>query len=337
MAAVLQSRYGDPHDVLHVGRVARPEPGPGELLVRVNTPDWATVTGVPAVLRLNSGLRRPAVAIRGTDVAGVVEAIGEGVDGFAVGDEVFGSTSTGSLRRGHGTFADAVLAPADQLAPKPPSITFEHAAAAVMSGVTALVALTETVDVRAGTRVLINGSSGGLGTFAVQIAASRGADVTAVTSRRNAQLVASLGADTVVAYDERSFLETDERYDVVLDNVMNHPPRQVLGVLAPGGVMLPNSIGSGSVLLGGLPRLARAMILGIGSNRIRTTDFTATPERLAEIGRLLALGEVRAVIDSVHSLGSAADAVARMLTHRAVGNVMISPQGDPSVAEPERR
>ena len=329
MRAVVQHDYGDPHDVLEATTVEVPQIGPDDVLVRViatsvNTPDWTTVTGVPAILRLQSGLLRPATPVRGTDVAGVVVAVGERVDELRVGDEVVGSTSANNVREQAGTFAELTVVPAAQLIRKPASVSFEDAAASVMSGITALISMRDTAAVEPGMRVLVNGASGGVGTFAVQIAKARGAHVTGVASGANRDLVRSLGADAFIDYTTDSFVDGDERYDVVLDNVMNHPPRHVARVLDDGGVMIPNSLGSGSRLLGGLPRFARAMLLGIGSTDVRTTKFVVDRQNLLEVADLLRSGAVRSVIDSVHPLDGAADAVQRMLSHRARGNVAIS-------------
>ena len=206
----------------------------------------------------------------------------------------------------------------------PDEISFEEAAASVMSGLTALISMRDTGAVGPGMRVLINGASGGVGTFAVQMAKARGAHVTGVTSSGNVELVRSLGADAVVDYTTESFVDGDERYDVVLDNVMNHRPRAVARVLTENGVFIPNSLGSGSWLFGGLPRMASAMLLGLGSTSVRGTTLRYDRDNLAEMADLLESGAVRPVIDSVHTLEQSADAVARMLTHRARGNVVIT-------------
>jgi NADPH:quinone reductase-like Zn-dependent oxidoreductase len=189
----------------------------------VNTPDWITVTGVPYILRLRSGLRGPKTPVRGTDVAGIVEAVGASVTDLEPGAEVFGSSWAGSLAA-PGTFAELTVAPASQLIPKPAGVSFEEAAASVMSGVTALIAMRDVGRVGPGTRLLINGASGGVGTFAVQIAKAFAAEVTGVCSTRNLELVRSLGADQVIDYTKEDFTRGERRYDVILDNVMNHPP-----------------------------------------------------------------------------------------------------------------
>ena len=330
MTAVVQREYGDPHDVLRTATVAVPSVGHDDVLVRVratsvNTPDWATVLGVPAVLRLQLGLRRPVSPIRGTDVAGVVEAVGADVTDLGPGDEVFGSGWVNPPRRQAGTFAELTVTSAAKLIAKPASLSFEDAAASVMSGITALVAMRDAGAVGEGTRVLVNGASGGVGTFAVQIAKTRGAHVTGVCSGANAELVTSLGADEVVDYTSERFVDGDARYDVVLDNVMNHPPSAVARVLSDDGVLIPNSVGTGSRLLAGIPRMARAAILGFGRTNVEFARCEVDATNLRELSALLESGAVRSVIDSVHPLDAAADAIARMASHRARGNVVVVP------------
>jgi NADPH:quinone reductase-like Zn-dependent oxidoreductase len=253
MRAVVQDGYGAPERVLRLDAIPVPSIGAGDALVRmratsVNTPDWATVTGVPYILRLSSGLRRPKRPIRGSDVAGVVEAVGRQVTDLTPGDAVFGSTWARA-----GTFAQYVVVPATQLVKKPAGLTFTDAAASVTTGLAALVAMRDVAQVTAGTRVLVNGASGGVGTMAVQIAKVMGAEVTAVCGTRNVDLVRSLGADHVIDYTTEDFTQGRQRYDVILDNVLNHPPKTTARVLAPAGMLIPNSIGYTGGLLAGLP------------------------------------------------------------------------------------
>jgi NADPH:quinone reductase-like Zn-dependent oxidoreductase len=179
MKAIVQEGYGPPERVLRPANLDQPPVGDRDVLIRlratsVNTPDWVTVTGVPYILRLRSGLRRPRTPVRGTDVAGVVHAVGAHVTDLQPGDEVFGSSWAGALAT-PGTFAEYTAVPASQVIKKPTRLTFEEAAASVMSGLTALIAIREVGKVETGTRVLINGASGGVGTFAVQIAKALGA------------------------------------------------------------------------------------------------------------------------------------------------------------------
>ena len=232
----MQSEYGSP-DVLELTDIDKPVVKDDEVLVRVhaaavNPPDWAGVHGVPYVVRLAFGLRRPKLGVRGTDVAGTVDSVGKDVTRFLVGDEVFG--------RGTGTFAEYAVAPEEHLVPKPANITFEQAAAVAMSGLTALHALRDSGGIQRGQKVLIVGAGGGVGTFAVQIAKSFGADVTGVCSTSKQHRVRSIGADHVIDYTQEDFTEGEERYDLVLDNVLQHSLSDLLRVLSRGGTLVPN-------------------------------------------------------------------------------------------------
>src|SRR6266851_367004 len=304
MRAIIQDGYGAPERVLRLEEIHVPSIGADDVLVRmratsVNTPDWATVTGVPYILRLSSGLRRPKRPVRGSDVAGVVEAVGQGVTDLAPGDEVFGST-----RAQAGTFAQYAVAPAAQLIRKPAGLTFTDAAASVMTGLAALVAMRVVAQVGAGTRVLINGASGGVGTMAVQIAKVLGAEVTGVCgTTRNIELVRSLGADHVIDYTKEDFTQGRQRFDVILDNVLNHPPKATARVLAPRGVLIPNSIGYTGGLLAGLPRTARAVLMGLGAATVRLVTPAVNRENLDALLRLLEPGEIRVVIDKIAITG----------------------------------
>jgi len=326
MKTIMQSGYGDPERVLVEGEAEVPTPGDDEVLVRVhatsvNTPDCIATRGIPYALRLEVGLRAPVSPVRGSDVAGVVVAVGSRVTDFAPGDAVFGSVWTGRFERdAYGTFCEYTVVPAAQLAHKPAGISFDEAAGAVMSGVTALLAMRDVAGVRAGQRVLINGASGGLGTFAVQIARSLGAEVTGVCSTRNVELVRSLGAQHVIDYTQASYPELDARYDVVMDNVMNHPASVSAGVLAEEGVLLLNSIGAHE-WLGTLPSMAYAALFK--SRRWRTIRFVPSRKNLEDIGALLQSGAVRVVIDRTYPLADAGKAVAHMLSRRARGQVVI--------------
>ncbi|MGF7236723.1 MAG: NAD(P)-dependent alcohol dehydrogenase [Frankia sp.] len=328
MKAVVQEGYGEPEQVLRLAEVERPSVGDDDVLVRVratsvNTPDWMTVTGVPYLLRLQSGLRKPSTPVRGTDVAGVVQAVGKNVTDLQPGDEVFGSL-WGSSLAASGTFSELAVAPASQLIRKPPSLSFEEAAASVMSGLTALSAIRDAGRAGPGTRVLVNGASGGVGTFAVQIAKALGAEVTGVCSTRNLELASSLGADHVVDYTEKDFTRGAQRYDVVLDNVLNHPPSATARTLTPTGILIPNSVGTKGGFFGALPRMARAAALGWGSTDVRFARCVANRENLDALAALLESGDVKVVIDKVYALSEAAKAVARMLGHHARGNVVIA-------------
>jgi NADPH:quinone reductase-like Zn-dependent oxidoreductase len=324
MRAVIQDGYGVPQRVLRLGEIQTPPIGPGDVLVQVratsvNTPDWATVIGEPSILRLAIGLRRPKRPVRGSDLAGVVVDAGQRVTDLAPGDEVLGSTGTKA-----GTFAEYAVVPAAQLARKPAGLSFEHAAASVMTGLTALVALRDVGKAGAGTRVLINGASGGVGTMAVQIAKALGADVTGVCSTRHAELIRSLGADHVIDYTTEDFTRGPRRFDVILDNVYNHPPKAVARVLAPNGVLIPNSIGYTGGLLAGLPRTARAVLMGMGSTTVKLVTPAVNRENLSALLELQKSGQVRVVIERTYPLDQTASAVTHMLGHHAKGKIAIT-------------
>jgi NADPH:quinone reductase-like Zn-dependent oxidoreductase len=223
-----------------------------------------------------------------------------------------------------GTFAELTVAPATQVIEKRAWLSFEEAGAAVMSGLTALIAMRDVGRVGRGTRVLVNGASGGVGTFAVQIAKAFGAEVTGVCSTRNLELVQSLGADHVIDYTVQDFTEGDQRYDVILDNVLNHPPSRTTRVLAPSGTFIPNSVGNTGGLLAGLPRMARARLMR--SANVSFVRCVVDHENLRALAALLEAGDVRVVVDETYALERAPAAVAHMLGHHARGKVAIAVQ-----------
>ena len=218
MKAIVHPEYGAP-DVLECREIEKPAPGDADVLIRVraasvNPLDWHYMRGEPYLLRLMTGLRKPKNPRLGTDVAGQVEAVDRSVTRFKAGDEVFGAC--------RGAFAEYASAPESALAPKPPNVTFEQAAAVPVAGFTALQALRDRGQIRPGRKLLINGAAGGVGTFAVQIARSFGAEVTGVCSTRNVEMVRSAGADRVVDYTREDFTRSGQRYDVILDCIANH-------------------------------------------------------------------------------------------------------------------
>ena len=329
MKAIVQDSYGAPERVLKLAEVDRPPVGDDDVLIRVratsvNTPDWITVTGVPYIIRLQFGLRKPPTPVRGTDVAGAVEAVGKDVTDLQSGDEVFGSAWADTLAT-TGTFAEFTVVPASKLIKKRVGLTFEEAGASGMSGLTALIAMRDVGKVGPGTRVLINGASGGVGTFAVQIAKVLGAEVTGVCSTRNLELVRSLGADQVIDYTQTDFTHGEQRYDVILDNVINHPPSAVARVLTPTGMLIPNSIGNSGGIFAGLLRMARAGLMGRGSTDVQfVKNWVVNRENLEALAALLESGDVKVVIDKVYPLDEAGNAVAHMLGHYARGKVVIA-------------
>src|SRR5256884_6165725 len=242
MKAVVQDGYGS-SEVLELRDIAKPEIGEGDVLVRVRaagvTPGaWAIMGGLPYIARPVYGLRKPKNRVRGTDVAGQVEAVGASVTRFRPGDEVFGSS-----KHLGGAFAEYAAVAEDALASKPTNLNFEQAAAVPMAGYVALQALRDHGKVKAGQKVLVNGASGGIGTFAMQIAKSLGAEVTGVTSTRNMDLVRAIGADHVIDYTKQDFTRTGQRYDFILDNVANHSLSDLRRALAPRGMLVPNGGG----------------------------------------------------------------------------------------------
>ncbi len=332
MKAVVQERYGAPERVLKLGEIDRPPVGEDDVLIRVratsvNTPDWITVTGVPYILRLRFGLWKPSTPVRGTDVAGVVETVGRNVTDLEPGDEVFGSAWADNLAT-VGTFAEFTVAPASKLIKKPAGLSFEEAAASVMSGLTALIAIRDVGRVGPGTRVLINGVSGGVGTLAVQIAKALAAEVTGVCSTRNLELVRSLGADHVIDYTREDFTRGEQRYDVILDNVMNRRPSVTARLLTPTGIFMPNSVGNSGGLFAGLLRMARAAVMGRGSTNVKFVTCVVNRENLDALAVLLESGDVKVVIDKVYPLSEAANAIAHMLEHHARGKVVITVSGE---------
>jgi NADPH:quinone reductase-like Zn-dependent oxidoreductase len=325
MKAAVRERYGDPRDVVHLGDVPVPRPGDDDVLVRVsaagvNPADVFLTTGRPTMLRAVAGIRRPKAIVLGQDFAGVVEAVGRNVASFRPGDEVFGEADLG---KGTGSYAEYVCAPHTVLAPKPASLTFEQAGALPMVGLTSLL-LVRATKVGAGTRVLINGASGGIGHLAVQIAKAFGAEVTGVCSARNVAMVRSVGADHVVDYTSQDFTQGAERYDVVWDNVGNRPLRALLGLLGPRGVLLMNS-GSGGRVLGPLPRMARGRVLGlVGGHPVPMLVSRPTTRDLVALRDLVDAGEVTPVIEAGYPLADAAAALERVATGHVAGKVVLS-------------
>src|SRR5215210_1566810 len=242
MKAIVHDEYGS-SDVLELRDIDRPEIADDEVLVHVhaagvNPGDWAIMSGLPYIARPVYGLRKPKNAVRGTDVAGTVQAVGNSVTRLQPGDEVVGWCSGLG-----GAFAEYASVSEDALALKPANLTFEQAAAVPMAGFVALQALRDHGDVRAGQKVLINGASGGIGTFAVQIAKALGAEVTGVCSTRNVEMVRSIGADHVIDYTREDFTQSGQKYDVMLDAVGSRSLSDLRRALTPTGTLVPNGGG----------------------------------------------------------------------------------------------
>lgn len=305
MKAMVHHEYGPP-EVLGLEDVERPVPGEDEVLVRVravglNWADYSILTGVPYMVRLGFGIRRPRNGIRGTDVSGVVEAVGREVTGFQAADEVFGWCKGG--------LAEYVTVAETDLSTKPENSTHEQAAAVPMAGMVALQAMRDIAGLLPGQKVLIVGASGGIGTFAVQIAKSMGAEVTGVCSTGNVDLVGSIGADRVIDYTEQDFTQLDERFDVILDIADQHSFSARRRILNRGGVLIPNS-GEGGRLAGSLRRIAAARLLS-PFVPVRLHPFLSTYkyEDLVALRDFMVTGEIEPVVGRTYPLIEAATAL----------------------------
>ena len=320
MKAIVQDKYGSA-EVLETQEIERPEIGDDEVLVRVHAAsihigDWILMTGVPYVMRMGTGLRRPKNRVPGTDVAGVVEAIGARVTSLRPGDEVFGWCSGG--------FAEYASAPADHFVTKPANLTFEQAAALGVSATTALQLLRDDAKVQRGQKVLVNGASGGVGTFAVQIAKAFGAEVTGVCSTRNVEMVRSIGADHVIDYTQRDFREGRERYDVILDNVGDHSMADTRRALAADGILISNGGGHSGGKLGRVIR--GALVSMFVRQQARPSVKTTNRADLIALNALVESRKLVPVIGGTYPLAKTAEAIAHVAAGHARGTLVIAVQ-----------
>jgi NADPH:quinone reductase-like Zn-dependent oxidoreductase len=332
MKAIVQDRYGSA-DVLQLRDVDRPVPGDHEVLVRiqaaaVNARDWHIMRGDPYIVRLVApaifGLSAPKAKIRGSDFAGRIEAVGPGVQRFQPGDEVYGD-----VREADGAFAEYVCVPETAVERKPANLTFVQAAAMPLAGGTALIGLRDVARVQPGQRVLVNGASGGVGTFAVAMAKSFGAEVTGVCRTRNVELVRSLGADHVIDYTERDFTATGQRYDVILDLVGNRSLTECRRALTPNGTLV---LSGGGVSGGGRPSVfgpMGLMIRGQAMSRFigqRVALLTATPSAgtLVALRELAESGAITPVIDRTYPLSEVPEAIRYVELEHARAKVVIT-------------
>ena len=322
MKAIVQHTYGEP-DVLRLQDVDDPSPAADEVLVRVHAAGvdrgvWHLVTGTPYPVRLAGyGLRAPKNPVPGRDVAGVVEAVGEDVTRFRVGDAVFGVAK--------GSFAELARARKDRLAPKPANLGHEQAAVVAVSGVAALRAVRDHGHVSPGQQVLVIGASGGVGTYAVQLAKAFGAEVTGVCSTTKVDLVSSLGADRVIDYSREDFAAGERRYDVILDIGGNSTLRRLRRALTPKGTLVIVGGETGGRFLGGFDRQIRAMLLSpFVGQRLGTFVSSESAENLVALKELIEAGKVIPVIDRTFPLAEAPDAIRYVEQGRARGKVAIT-------------
>jgi NADPH:quinone reductase-like Zn-dependent oxidoreductase len=324
MKAIVQERFGPP-ELLRLAEIDPPEIGPGDVLVRVcaaalNPYDWHMLRGDPLVARLIPGavgLTRPRYRVAGLDAAGRIEAVGAEVRDLEVGDEVLGFCP--------GAFAEYARAGADKVVPKPESLTFEQAAAIPIAATTALRAVREVGQVRAGHKLLVNGASGGVGSFAVQVAAIAGAEVTGVCSARSAELVRSLGAAHVIDYNTNDFTGQRGRYDVILDNVGNHRLRGLRRALAPGGTLVLNAGGSPGRVFGPVGTIAwAAAVNAFVGQHLRPLPTRQDRAELAAITALIEDGKLTPVLDRTYPLTDIAEGLRHVEAGHVHGKVAIT-------------
>jgi NADPH:quinone reductase-like Zn-dependent oxidoreductase len=324
MKAIVQDEYGSP-EVLELRDIDKPEIEDDEVLVRVHAAGvdrgvWHLMTGLPYFLRLiipDLGLRAPKNPVRGSDMAGVVEAVGKDVIRFRAGDEVFGI--------GKGSYAEYTTVLEDKLAPKPANLTFEQAAVVPISGLTALQAVRDGGKVLPKQKVLILGASGGVGTFAVQIARSFGADVTGVSSTTKTDLVRSLGADHVIDYTREEFAEGEQRYDVIIDTGGHSSLSELRRALTPKGTVVIVGSETYGRWLGGFDRSIRAMLLSrFVSQKLVAFVNSENHEDLIVLKELIEADKVTPVIDRTYPLSQAPKAVHYLKEGHARGKIAIT-------------
>lgn len=322
MKAVVQDVYGSA-DVLQLRDVDKPVAGGGEVLIRVRAAGvdqgvWHLMSGLPYLIRIfGYGLKKPKVPVRGREVAGVVESVGNGVTRFQPGDEVYGTCE--------GSFAEYVCAKEARLALKPASLTFEQAAAVPISAVTALQAVRDSGQVAPGQKVLVIGAGGGVGSFSVQLAQAFGADVTGVCSTAKVELVRTLGADRVIDYTQDDFASAGQRYDVIVDTAGNRPLSVLRRALTPKGTLVIVGGEGGGKLTGGIERSLGASVLSLfGSQKLKGLVSGENHSDLEYLASLIEAGSVKPAVDKVYPLAEAPTAITYMHEARARGKVVVS-------------
>jgi NADPH:quinone reductase-like Zn-dependent oxidoreductase len=326
MKAIVQDKYGSPHELLELKDIGEPVVEDNAVLVRVhatsvNPADWHLLRGEPYIARLQLGLRNPKHAVLGCDVAGQVEVVGRNVTTLQPGDEVFGSP----FMHGFGAFAERVVVPENLLAPKPANLSFEQAAAVPLAASTALQGLRDHGRIEPGQSVLIIGASGGVGTFAVQIAKALGAEVTAVCSTRNVDMVRSFGADHVIDYTRDDFTRGERRYDLILQVAGSSSPSDCRRALTPKGTLVLISGESEDRWIGPVDRIVKALLMSPFVSQ-RMVNFTVAPnqEDLQALRELIEAGEVSPAIDRTYSLTEVPEAIRYLEEGHARGKLVIS-------------
>ncbi len=336
MKAAVYTRYGPPDVVVQIADVEKPVPKDSEVLIKVraasvNPLDGGLMKGRPYIARIMTGLRKPKITRLGVDVAGQVEAVGRNVTQFKPGDAVFGLCIRYPQASGvkvwvcQGAFAEYVCAPESALVMKPDSVTFEQAASAPVAAFTALQGLRDKGQIQPGQKVLINGAAGGVGTFAVQIAKSFGADVTGVCSTRNVDMVRSIGADRVIDYTQQDFTKSGQRYDLFFDCVGNHSLLACRRVLNPKGIYI--MVGGPDIrwMIGLLARPINALVLSrFVTQKFRMFIARSSKEDLTIMGELMATGKVTPVIDKRYRLSEVPEAIRYLEEGHARGKVVIT-------------
>ena len=321
MKAIVQDRYGSA-DVLRFEDVDAPVPGDDEVLVRVRAAAvdpgvWHLMTGLPYMIRLGYGLRKPKTRVRGRDVAGRVEAVGSKVTRFRPGDEVFGICE--------GSFAEQAVARERKLVRKPRNVTFEEAAAAPISGLTALQGLRDAGRVRPGQKVLIIGAGGGVGSFAVQLAHAFGAHVTGVSSPSKVDLVRSLGADDVIDYTQEDIANPPGRFDLILDTAGNRRLSHLRRALARGGTLVLVGGEGGGRWLGGFDRGVRAVALSpFVPQKLRMLISTEGADDIHALKDLIEAGKLKPVVERTYPLADAPDAIRHLAEGHAGGKLVVT-------------
>jgi NADPH:quinone reductase-like Zn-dependent oxidoreductase len=324
--AIVCHQYGSP-DVLELTEVEKPTPKDDEVLLKVhaasvNPADWHLLRGKPYIARLQLGLLKPKDRVLGYDVAGQVEAVGKNVTMLQPGDEVFGSP----FMHGFGAFAECVCVPEDLLAPKPATLSFEQAAAVPLAASTALQGLRDHGGIDPGHKVLIIGASGGVGTFAVQIAKSFGAEVSGVCSTRNVEMVRSLGADNVIDYaQEEDFTQSGQKYDLIFQLAGTRSPSECRRALTSKGTLVLSSGESEGRWIGPVDRIIKALVLSPFVSQ-KMASFTVKPnkEDLQFLKQLIEAGTLTPVIDRTYALSEVPEAIRYLEEGHAQGKVVIT-------------